>query len=128
MVRRIALVLCLLAGFVASAAAPPATDQQAAIENILKLVQRGVSDQVITRHIQAQHFVFDLSTDDILTLRDQGVSDAVISAMLDTGVQEEPAPASDVNVPTPVLRTLPARRTGLRPRRAAGRIRNRRCC
>ena len=96
MARRIALVLCLLAGLAATVAASPSAEQQAAIENIVKLVERGVSDQVIIRHLQARHYVFDLSTEDILSLRDQGVSDAVLTAMLDTAVND--AADSDVGV------------------------------
>jgi hypothetical protein len=97
MARRIALVLCLLAGFATAVAASPVSDQQAAIENILKLVQRGVSDQVIIRHIQAQHYVFDLSTEDILSLRDEGVNDAVLTAMLDTAIEGDTAGRDDGN-------------------------------
>jgi hypothetical protein len=105
MARRIALVLCLLAGLVTAVAASPISDQQTAIDNVLKLVRSGVSDQVIIRHIQAQHYVFELSTDDLLSLRDQGVSDAVLGAMLDTAIDEQsvstPAESTTTEVASP---------------------------
>jgi hypothetical protein len=53
------------------------------------LVEKGVADDVIVKHIQARGFVFNLTADDILELHDQGVSDVVVEAMLDTSLQEQ---------------------------------------
>jgi hypothetical protein len=69
------------------AGAGPLEDQEAQIEEILRLVDEGVSDDVIVKHIRASGYVFDLLADDILDLRDRGVSDVVIEAMLDTALE-----------------------------------------
>lgn len=87
MTRRIALVLALVLGLAVGAHADPSSQQSEQIQGILKLMQRGVSEDVIVKHIAASRFAFDLTSDDILELRDQGLSDRVIEAMLDTAAQ-----------------------------------------
>lgn len=53
-------------------------------DEILELVEAGVSDEVIISQIKATGAYFELTSEDILFLKDQGVSDAVIKAMIDT--------------------------------------------
>ncbi len=59
------------------------------LKEVIELTQAGVSDDVIIKQIKATGASFELSTDDILFLKDTGVSDQVIEAMIETA-QEEP--------------------------------------
>jgi len=59
-------------------------DQPVTFDEILELVEAGVSDEVIISQIKATGAYFELTSEDILFLKDQGVSDAVIKAMIDT--------------------------------------------
>jgi hypothetical protein len=87
MARRILCVLVLALGLAAGVAyADPDPDLEAELAAVLDLMDAGVSDAVIIKHIQARGFVFDLTADDILDLRRYGVSDTVIEAMLDTAI------------------------------------------
>lgn len=53
--------------------------------DVLKLVQARLSDDLIVSKIRSSKCSFDTSTDTILKLKSQGVSDAVIEAMLGCG-------------------------------------------
>jgi hypothetical protein len=89
MTRRLILALLLVLGLSGVAYADRARDQGEQLDEIVRLVREGVSDEIIIKHIEASGFVFDLSTDDILDLRDLGVNDAVIETMLDTAIQDD---------------------------------------
>jgi len=81
-------VLFLSAIAARPALADHASDQDTQIDAILRLVDAGISDEVIIKHIQATGFVYDLSADDILELRQKGVTDQVLEAMLDTAIDD----------------------------------------
>jgi outer membrane lipoprotein SlyB len=51
------------------------------IEDAIAMTRAGLSDDVITAHIRASGVARPLSVNDLIYLRDQGVSDAVIKAM-----------------------------------------------
>ncbi len=51
------------------------------LTQIIELCRRDVAEDIIIRHMEATDSVFELTVDDILYLRDQGVSNAVIRAM-----------------------------------------------
>ncbi len=53
------------------------------VEDILKLSRAQISDDIIINYIQNSGTVYNLAPKDIVYLRDQGVSNAVINAMLD---------------------------------------------
>jgi hypothetical protein len=57
-----------------------------AAEGVLKLSQAGVGDLVILAYVQSVKTPFDLNVDGILELRNDKVSDPVITAMLDHDV------------------------------------------
>jgi hypothetical protein len=76
----IALLLC----FATAAYADHAKDQNARLDEIVSLIQDGVSDAVIVKHIRNSGFVFELAADDLVQLRDLGLSDTVLEALLDT--------------------------------------------
>ncbi len=53
------------------------------VEDILKLSRAQISDDIIINYIENSGTVYNLAPKDIVYLRDQGVSDAVVNAMLD---------------------------------------------
>ena len=55
--------------------------KQLSLDDIARLVRHGLSDDIIVRHMEQTESTFTLTTDDLLSLRDQGVSNNVIRAM-----------------------------------------------
>lgn len=76
-----------------------------AVNEVTKLKNAGVSDNVITNYIQSKSFNFDLSADDIVALHQQGLSQPVINAMLASG---RSAAAPVVPAPVPAAPTPPS--------------------
>jgi hypothetical protein len=105
----ISLVLLLAAarcGAQSAAAAPPPPLPPDAQE-IVKLSQAQLSDDVIVSYIKRSGKTYSLNADQLISLRGQGVSQAVISAMLEakpTSVPAVQAPAP----PTPTAAPVPA--------------------
>jgi hypothetical protein len=98
MIRRTVFALAFVLGLALPAAADFRAEQDAEITEILRLVSEGVPQEIVLKHIDASGFVFDLTADDILALRETGVSDAIIEAMIDTALNEEaPAPQRAVD-------------------------------
>src|SRR5947207_4702685 len=64
-----------------AAVATPALSSGAA--EVIKMAEAGTSDEVLIAYSQNSATPFDLSADDILYLRDIGLSSPVITAMLD---------------------------------------------
>lgn len=52
--------------------------------DIISMVKAGVPDEEIIRRIDDTRTVFRLSSDDVVRLRNEGVSDRVVNYMLDT--------------------------------------------
>ncbi len=65
-----------------------------AMNDVIAMSQAGLSENVITTHIRANGVASPPSVTDLITLRDAGVSDAVIQAM-----QQTPPPAAQVSGP-----------------------------
>jgi hypothetical protein len=61
-----------------------ATAQQVGMTDVIQLTQQGVSDELIVNQIRNSRSTFRLSAQDIVTLRDNKVSDRVISEMQHT--------------------------------------------
>src|SRR5689334_9583200 len=53
------------------------------VEDVLKLSHAQVSDDIVLNYIQNTGTIYNLGPQDIVYLRDQGVSDRVINAMID---------------------------------------------
>ena len=75
----IAFVAILTVG---CATTPPPTPLTQA--DIISMVKVGVPDEEIMRRIDATRTVFRLSSDDVIRLRNEGVSDRIVNYMLDT--------------------------------------------
>lgn len=54
-------------------------------EDVIKLTKAGVGDDVIISQIEASKVAFKLSTEEILALREIGVSEPVMQAMIQSG-------------------------------------------
>ena len=52
--------------------------------DVMSMVKAGLTDEEIIRRIDATRTVYRLSSDDVINLRKEGVSDRVVNYMLDT--------------------------------------------
>jgi hypothetical protein len=75
---------------------------------VIRLAESGVGDEVVLAYIQNSQAAFNLGADDVLYLRDVGLSSAVITAMLshDTTLRDQ-YPAANPNPPAPVQEPPP---------------------
>ena len=53
----------------------------AAVDEVLKLNKAGLGDEGILAYIKNKNLTYDLSSDDIVLLKKQGLSSSVLSAM-----------------------------------------------
>ncbi|MGD1154998.1 MAG: hypothetical protein ABSA41_04135 [Terriglobia bacterium] len=86
---------------------PPAPAGPPALTNddIIKLVQVKLADSLIITKIKSSACAFDTSADGLVRLKQAGVSDAVLQAMLEGGGQPMAAPAQPA---PPAVETPPA--------------------
>lgn len=115
----------------------PARPQGLTPDSIVSLVHAGLSEDLIVARIRKEHRAFDLSPQDMIKLKNAGLSDAVLKVMLDPTAEinppsqqpiapaqpaEQPAqqPATAIVLPTPLVSGLPisSRPSGATP--AAG--------
>ncbi|HTH46513.1 MAG TPA: DUF6600 domain-containing protein [Candidatus Limnocylindria bacterium] len=81
----------------------------AAIADVIKLKNTGLGDDIILSFIQKRNLDYALTTDDLVTLKQQGVSSAVLNAMLGSGRGAAPlAPAAPSAPFAPVAPLAPA--------------------
>jgi hypothetical protein len=106
------LYVLLLAGSVSSLAAQSASNAvPLSLEQVLKLSQAGVSEDLIITAIKKNGKPFDLSTDEILVLKKSGLSDTVIEFLLDPSrPYTPPAPKAPEPPPTPQPKPVPAKK------------------
>jgi hypothetical protein len=89
-----------------SAALPPGVLPSSPLAEVIKLTQAGISEDVITAYVNNSTSLFNLNSDQIIYLKDIGVPDAVVQAMIqrDQVLQSQitsrpqPAPAPDTTV------------------------------
>jgi hypothetical protein len=77
----IALLVLLAMGCTSHKPAPPPPLTQA---DVISMVKMGVVDDEIMRRIDETRSVFRLSSEDVVRLRNEGLSDRLVSFMLDT--------------------------------------------
>jgi hypothetical protein len=81
-------------------------ENAAAVNEVLKLKNAGVSEDTIVTFIQGKNINYDLSADNILALRNQGVTSAILNAMLASSQAPTaplaPAPQPGAPQPPPV--------------------------
>jgi len=84
------------------------------VEDVLKLSRAQISDDIVLNYIHNSGTIYNLGPQEIVYLRNQGVSDRVINAMLDQRklVTETAAQTAPVPIPTaapvePAIQTAP---------------------
>ena len=81
--------LCLLAsGALAQSASQAAPQLSSGVSAVMQLVRANVGEDVIVNYIQGSHNAYGLDVNQILYLKQQGVSDRIVSTML---TQPKPA-------------------------------------
>jgi hypothetical protein len=97
MIRRTFIVALALV------AATPAVAETLNNSTIVTLTQAGLGDEAIIAKIKSSTAGYDLSTDQIIALKKQGVSGAVIAAMLAASNPTAAAPALSMDSPDPTV-------------------------
>jgi hypothetical protein len=104
--------MCWCAANVCVAQTPP-SNLSPGLQEVVRLSQAQMSDDVIVTYIKNSGKSFQLSADDMLYLKNQGVSQGVIAALLQTSTA---VPALNPNpVPAPVAPPQPAPVVGAQP-------------
>lgn len=77
------------------------------VDDILRLTLAGVNEDVILKYIEVAATSYQLEANHLIYLRDQGVSDRIINAMLDQRlkVQNTPPPSSQ-STPSPTATSV----------------------
>src|SRR5436190_4667609 len=79
-----------------------AANLSAPAAEVVRLAGSGVSESVVLAYIENSQGTFNLSVDDVLYLKDLGISSSVISAMLNRDAALRNQPQSSVVSPQPV--------------------------
>ena len=100
--------LCWSAAIYCPAQTPPANPSGLSpdLQEVVKLSQQQMSDDVIINYIKNTGKSYTLTADDMIYLKQQGVSQAVISALLQTAAPSGANPASP-SVPAPPANANP---------------------
>ena len=77
------------------------------VEDVIKLAQAGLSEDIIVQQIKRKGQAFDLSSDQIIGLKAAKVSDRIVEVMLDPAKADAPAPVLAAAVPTPAAAAAP---------------------
>lgn len=75
------------------------------LDDAIAMSQAGLSDEVITQHLRTHGLARTLDPADLISLKQQGVSDRVLRAMQDASAGQYPVAQSSATVPanTPVI-------------------------
>ncbi|HEV2169446.1 MAG TPA: hypothetical protein VGR40_00785, partial [Candidatus Binatus sp.] len=66
-------------------------------ESVIKMVKAGMADSIVISEIDSQPAHFSLSANDLIALKQAGVSDAVMAAMIAKGTPATDSTAESVN-------------------------------
>jgi len=75
-------ICCAFGALCLAMCAMPAAAEQLTTESIVTLSKTGIGDDAIIAKIRAENVHFNLSVDEMIALKDKGVSSAVIAAMM----------------------------------------------
>lgn len=92
------------AALAACALSTPAFADTGSVDAIVQMAKAGLGDDAVIAKINADGKSFDLSTDQMISLRQQGVSSAIIAAMVGAGKAKAPEmslTSPDPRVPHP---------------------------
>jgi hypothetical protein len=100
------VALAVLSAGTVGYAQSPADIARANMEEVVRLTQAKMTDEVLVNYIKTSGKTYSLSSDDLLYLNSRGVSQPVLDAMLlaSGGVAPPPAPAAE---PPPAVITAP---------------------
>jgi hypothetical protein len=87
---------------------PPTPEGRLTIEEVVKLTRAGFAEDIIITKIKKNGKAFDLSTDELLDLKKDGVSDNVIKYLLDPSQPYTPLPPPSPPASTPAAAAKPA--------------------
>jgi curli biogenesis system outer membrane secretion channel CsgG len=107
----------------AKKAAPAKSKQETGMTSakVVEMLQAGLSDDLVIRTLKRENRAFDLSPDDMIGLKKQGVPDRVIQVMLDPSA--EPAETVERQEPAPAGAAVPASTEPIRPQLTVNRKR-----
>lgn len=86
--------------------------QQVSVQDVVLMKQAGLSDDIVIAKIHQHNLPIDLSTDELIGLKKEKVSDAIIKALIDPKSQPSPSSISPGRSSHP---DLPGFRTLIRP-------------
>lgn len=92
-------VLAAMALFLAA----PASAETLTNESVVILAGSGIGDEAVIAKIKSSEVKFDLATDQLIALKNKGVSGHVIAAMLNAANPEPKAPAFSMDSPDPMV-------------------------
>jgi hypothetical protein len=101
-------VACLVAGMVwqtttSNCLAQTAPSLPPGVQDVVKLVKAGLSEEVVLAHIKNAGAFYNLSADQLIYVHDQGVTENELKALLGSGSPTVPANPAPAPAPTPVV-------------------------
>src|SRR5579863_3598451 len=102
-------IACALGNFYAEAqqSSSPAATHPLTNQDIVRMTKASFDDATIVKTIESHTAAFDLSVDALIKLKESGVSQPVIQAMLATNAERKPAAAAPATSYTVKRRTFP---------------------
>jgi len=83
------------------AASKPAAAKPSPIDDVIEMVKGGLSESLIIKQLQQQNKPLTLTAAQMVKLKQAGVSDNIITVMLDPKANPAPAPAAPAPTPEP---------------------------
>ena len=84
-----------------AAKAATAASKGITTEDVIKMVQAGISDEVIIARLRQNNRPFDLSADELIRLKKANVSDSIVKVMLNPAAADRSSSAASVSTPAP---------------------------
>src|SRR5215467_7371277 len=115
--RFLLVVVALAASFLTFSSTAGSAQETLTNQSIMEMLKAGLSERVVIAKIRTSPSSFDTSTDALIALKKNGVSEKVIEAMMSPAAAAAPAappsaPAASVAMaPTPAVGHAPARPT-----------------
>ncbi len=100
-------VIFSCASFMRAQAQQPSS-QSMTVSDVIAMKRAGLSDDLVIARIKRNNSPVDLSTDDLINLKKQNISDAVIKALMDPGVARPDAGGHASTVAKRVLNVNPS--------------------
>ena len=115
--RSLLVVVALLASFLMTSTPAASAQETLTNQSVMDMLKAGLSERVVIAKIRSSPTSFDTSTDALIALKKNGVSEKVIEAMMSPTAAAAPAPSpsapagSVAMAPPPAASYAPARPT-----------------